>query len=181
MGQEWNASTPFQFFTDHDEALGRAVTEGRRKEFETFEKFSAVEVPDPQALETFQRSMLDRSQRERPPHSGVYALYRELLRLRREDPRLAVRTRGSWDAQPIGDAVRLMRRGPASSLCVTVNIRGTLQHELERDSELVLWSEDPRFGGAIEAAPVHDGKLVLDGPQAAVYAFPHHGHKMAPV
>ncbi len=181
MGQEWNASTPFQFFTDQPEELGRAVTEGRRKEFEYFAKFSAEELPDPQAVETFERSKLEESQRERAPHAGVYALYRELLRLRREDPRLRERTRGSWDAQPIGDAVRLVRRGPDSSVCVIVNVRGTARHELERDAQLLLWTEEPRFGGSAPVAPVHDGWLVLEGPQAAVYTFPHHGHRMKPV
>jgi maltooligosyltrehalose trehalohydrolase len=181
MGQEWNADSPFQFFTDHHETLGKAVTEGRRKEFDAFTRFSAGEVPDPQAVETFDRSRLAWAQRDRPPHAGVYALYRELLRLRRKDPRLLERARGSWDAQPIGDAVRLVSRGPDSSLCVVVNVRGTLNHELERDAQLLLWSEEPRFGGALPAAPVHEGKLVLEGPQAAVYEFPHHRHTFAPV
>ncbi|MGA9524513.1 MAG: malto-oligosyltrehalose trehalohydrolase [Myxococcaceae bacterium] len=171
MGQEWNASTPFQYFTDHPEALGRAVTEGRRKEFDAFARFAAEEVPDPQAPETFERSKLDWAQRERPPHAGVYALYRELLRLRREDPRLLEHTRGSWDAEPVGEAVRLVRRGPDSSLCVFVNVRGKLAYELERDAQMLLWSEEPRFGGALTSAPIHQGKLVLEGPQAAVYGF----------
>jgi maltooligosyltrehalose trehalohydrolase len=30
MGQEWAASSPFLFFTDHHQELGRLVTEGRR-------------------------------------------------------------------------------------------------------------------------------------------------------
>jgi hypothetical protein len=31
QGEEWSASTPFQYFTDHDDPeLGRAVREGRR-------------------------------------------------------------------------------------------------------------------------------------------------------
>ena len=40
MGQEWAASTPFQFFTDHGAELGRLVTEGRRAEFAGFSAFS---------------------------------------------------------------------------------------------------------------------------------------------
>jgi maltooligosyl trehalose hydrolase (EC 3.2.1.141) len=48
MGQEWAASTPFQFFTDHDEELGPSVTEGRRDEFADFSGFEGA-VPDPQA------------------------------------------------------------------------------------------------------------------------------------
>ncbi len=36
MGQEWAASTPFQFFTDFPEELGRLVTQGRRNLFKAF-------------------------------------------------------------------------------------------------------------------------------------------------
>ena len=49
QGEEWNASSPFQYFTDHkDPALAQAVREGRRKEFAHFVD-GADEVPDPQA------------------------------------------------------------------------------------------------------------------------------------
>jgi maltooligosyltrehalose trehalohydrolase len=36
MGQEWAATTPFQFFTDHNAELGLMVTAGRREEFGAF-------------------------------------------------------------------------------------------------------------------------------------------------
>src|SRR5690606_31763313 len=51
MGQEWAASTPFLYFTDHPTELGRLVTEGRRKEFEGFSAFRdparRTAIPDP--------------------------------------------------------------------------------------------------------------------------------------
>jgi maltooligosyltrehalose trehalohydrolase len=79
MGEEYLESRPFQFFTDHDDpAIAEATREGRRREFEAFAAFGG-EVPDPQDVETFLRSKLD----PREPD----ALYRELLRLRRELPR----------------------------------------------------------------------------------------------
>ena len=62
MGQEWAASEPFLYFTDHNEELGRLVTEGRRKEFEHFSAFAERNretIPDPQRVETFLRSKLD--------------------------------------------------------------------------------------------------------------------------
>src|SRR5690606_35197220 len=66
MGQEWAASTPFLYFTDHPEPLGSMVTEGRRKEFQHFSAFSDPEalerIPDPQAEGTFRRCILDRSE-----------------------------------------------------------------------------------------------------------------------
>src|SRR5207302_1405895 len=60
MGQEFAASTTFQFFTDHNPELGRLVTEGRRTEFKSFSAFSDPKtrerIPDPQAESTFLRS-----------------------------------------------------------------------------------------------------------------------------
>ncbi|XXF78689.1 malto-oligosyltrehalose trehalohydrolase [Myxococcaceae bacterium GXIMD 01537] len=172
MGQEWNAATPFLYFTDHHEELGRLVTEGRRREFAAFERFAGEEVPDPQARETFERSRLDRSEAGRPGHAGVLALYRELLALRTREPALLERHRGSFDAQALGpDALVLERRGAdGQALRVFVNLRGSLEHALPpgAHAEVVLWSEAPRFGGNVPAAPLREGMVRLSGPSAAV-------------
>lgn len=59
MGEEWAASTPWQFFTSHPEPeLGKATAEGRIAEFEKMGWDPDV-VPDPQDPETFTRSKLD--------------------------------------------------------------------------------------------------------------------------
>ena len=83
MGQEWAASTPFQFFTDHNEELGPLVSAGRKAEFEGFAGFTG-EVPDPQDPATFERSRLDWDEPSRPGHAHTLALYRALLALRRD-------------------------------------------------------------------------------------------------
>ncbi|MBI5161980.1 MAG: malto-oligosyltrehalose trehalohydrolase [Micrococcales bacterium] len=88
MGEEWAASTPWQFFTSHPEPeLGKATAEGRIAEFERMGWDPSV-VPDPQDPGTFERSRLDWSERDEPPHDRVLAAYRELLRLRRATPEL---------------------------------------------------------------------------------------------
>jgi maltooligosyltrehalose trehalohydrolase len=82
QGEEWNASSPFQYFTDHqDPALAQAVREGRRKEFAQF--VSAAEVPDPQAPETFARSKLKWEERSHGEHAEILAWYRKLIDYRR--------------------------------------------------------------------------------------------------
>src|SRR5687768_16764211 len=87
MGEEYGEPNPFQYFVSHgDEKLLGLVREGRRKEFESFGWGN--DVPDPGAVETFERSTLDRSARSKPGHRELYALYRELLRVRREEPAL---------------------------------------------------------------------------------------------
>ena len=60
MGEEHGEDAPFQFFTDHDDPfIADATREGRRKEFARFAAFAHEDVPDPQALATFERSKLD--------------------------------------------------------------------------------------------------------------------------
>jgi maltooligosyltrehalose trehalohydrolase len=87
QGEEWNASSPFQYFTDHkDPALAQAVREGRRREFAHFVGV-ADEVPDPQAPETFERSKLDWGERARGEHAKMLAWYRDLIKLRRQSRR----------------------------------------------------------------------------------------------
>jgi len=89
QGEEWAASTPFLYFTDHDDPeLGKAVTEGRRREFASF-GWDPADVPDPQDPETFRRSKLDWDEVARPPHAGVLDWHRRLIALRRSTPGLA--------------------------------------------------------------------------------------------
>lgn len=79
QGEEWGATTPFAYFSDHgDEELARAVTEGRRREFAAF-GWSPEEVLDPQAPETFRASCLDWSQAQ----SALSDWTRSLVALRR--------------------------------------------------------------------------------------------------
>jgi maltooligosyltrehalose trehalohydrolase len=88
MGEEWAASTPWQFFTDHtDPELAEAVRRGRRREFAEH-GWAEEDVPDPQDPATRDRSCLDWSELDREPHARVLAWYRRLLALRHEQPDL---------------------------------------------------------------------------------------------
>jgi maltooligosyltrehalose trehalohydrolase len=88
MGQEWGASTPFLYFTDHHEELGRLVVEGRQKDLSKFPIFARElkerSFPSPQTRETLERSRLRWEEADEDGHSGCLRLYREALRLRRE-------------------------------------------------------------------------------------------------
>ena len=88
MGEEWAASSPFQFFTSHPEPeLGKATAEGRIEEFEKMGWDPAV-VPDPQDPETFQRSKLDWDELSGGRHAVLLDCYRRLAELRRTVPAL---------------------------------------------------------------------------------------------
>jgi maltooligosyltrehalose trehalohydrolase len=95
MGEEYGEEAPFQFFTDHiDPFIADATREGRRREFASFAAFTGAEVPDPQAPETFERSKLTR---RRDPR--IEALYRALLRIRRDLPSEEIHTVYDEDAR----------------------------------------------------------------------------------
>ncbi|KIT17598.1 malto-oligosyltrehalose trehalohydrolase [Jannaschia aquimarina] len=83
MGDEWDETAPFLFFADFDGDLGRAVTEGRRKEFEKFADFATSDVPDPIRTETFERSRIDWDKAGTDAGRAAIARHRELLALRR--------------------------------------------------------------------------------------------------
>jgi maltooligosyltrehalose trehalohydrolase len=82
QGEEYGEDAPFRFFADHiDEDIAEATRKGRREEFASFATFAGEDVPDPQAIETFERSKLTRV-----ADPAVVALYRDLLALRRDLP-----------------------------------------------------------------------------------------------
>ncbi len=88
MGEEWGASTPWQFFTSHPERdLGKATAEGRIAEFARM-GWDAASVPDPQDPATFERSKLQWDELDQPTHRTQFDLYRRLIELRRRMPAL---------------------------------------------------------------------------------------------
>jgi maltooligosyltrehalose trehalohydrolase len=110
MGEEWAASSPWQFFTSHPEPeLALAVRNGRRREFAAH-GWAEAEVPDPQDPDTFERSKLDWDEAGKPGHAEILALYRKLIALRKSRPELS----DPWlDRVEVwhGDQFLVMRRG----------------------------------------------------------------------
>ena len=89
MGEEWGASTPFQFFSSHPEPdLARATAEGRKAEFADH-GWNADDIPDPQDPQTFARSKLNWDEVGRGEHARLLGIYRDLVALRRDDADMA--------------------------------------------------------------------------------------------
>jgi maltooligosyltrehalose trehalohydrolase len=85
MGEEFAASSPFLYFCDFAPELAKAVASGRRREFRRFAALpDALEVPDPNAVSTFEASKLHWDERDRSPHRERMALVRKLMALRRK-------------------------------------------------------------------------------------------------
>jgi maltooligosyltrehalose trehalohydrolase len=88
QGEEFAASSPFQYFAHHeDPELARAVSEGRKREFAAF-GWRPEEVPDPESRETFERSKLRWDEVERGHHAEMLEWCRKLLALRKTSPSL---------------------------------------------------------------------------------------------
>ncbi|MGI9070125.1 MAG: malto-oligosyltrehalose trehalohydrolase [Bryobacteraceae bacterium] len=88
QGEEFGASTPFQYFTQHnDPETGRNVSEGRCNEFAAFGWHPGC-VPDPQDPATFYRSKLRWDEATREPHSSLLEWHKKLVALRRSTPAL---------------------------------------------------------------------------------------------
>jgi maltooligosyltrehalose trehalohydrolase len=86
QGEEWAASSPFQYFADHeDPQLAQAVSEGRKREFQAF-GWSPDSIPDPESRDTFLRSKLSWDEIHDGQHARMQAWYRDLIRLRRSTP-----------------------------------------------------------------------------------------------
>ena len=159
MGEEWAASTPFQFFTSHPEPeLGQATADGRIAEFEQMGWDPAV-VPDPQDPETYQRSNLDWSEATTDRHARVLDVYRRLGRLRRERPELTDPSFGSVSCTA-DEETRFftMRRG---DLLVAVNFGDeTVQLPTHADDLLFATGDGVDLGAGSLTLPAHAGAVV---------------------
>lgn len=165
MGEEWGASTPWQFFTSHPEPdLGRATAEGRIAEFARM-GWDPDEVPDPQDAATFERSHLNWSELDAPEHVRLLRLYRDLAALRRERPELTDpdSARTSVVQHPPGDAPqsRVYRIG-RGSLSVLINLSPE-PAEFEVGTAAVVLLATKELAGAA-------GILTLPSDSAAVVA-----------
>ncbi len=172
MGQEWGATAPFLFFTDHNAGLGRLVKEGRRHEFRHYAAFAdpagLEKIPDCQSEQTFLACKIDWAERDREPHAGTLRLYQALLRLRRTEPALSCSRQGSFEALALDDDSLLLRREAdhGRSLWVVIRLRGSgtlsLQDQLSspcRHWDLILTTEDRPFAPGASAPRVE-----LSGP-----------------
>ena len=157
QGQEWGETRPFLYFTDHRPDLAEKVRRGRRAEFVAF-SWSA-DVPDPNDPATFERSRLDWSKAT----PEACALWRDLLRLRREVPALGNGRSdlASATADPVGRVVALERGDPSGSRAVVVaNLAGEPRCSPVDPGDLPL---------RLATRPP-EGPGVLSGASAAVWA-----------
>lgn len=162
MGEEWAASTPFQFFTSHPEPeLGTATADGRVSEFERMGWDPDV-VPDPQDPATFERSKLDWTEATTGRHAVLLEVYRDLARLRRSQPDLTDPSFGSVSCT-VDEETRVftMRRG---ALLVVVNF-GDTEATVETDGTELLFAtpSSASLASGVLTLPPHAGAVTGPG------------------
>jgi maltooligosyltrehalose trehalohydrolase len=170
MGEEWDAQTPFLYFTSHEDAgLIEAVREGRRREFAGFAW--SDDVPDPQDAATLARSRLDWSAAATPAGVAALALHADLLAMRREEPALHPGTGVAVQATVDGSCIALtLRPAGARPLVVLFNC-GPETAAVSVAAGAILWSsDDARYGGAGREIVLHvaDGRVIVPGHVAVV-------------
>jgi maltooligosyltrehalose trehalohydrolase len=159
MGEEWAASTPWLYFTDHeDPELAEAVRTGRRSEFKAF-GWQHDEVPDPQHPTTMERSVLRWDELNAQPHADVLAWYRDLIALRRATPDLRD---GRFDqlAVDVIEATRIVVLHRPSTV-VAANLSREPQ-TIELDVKTLLLS-------SVDVA-WHNGRVTLPPESVAILA-----------
>src|SRR6185295_19952297 len=116
-----------------------------------------VRLPDPTNSETFASSKLDLSERQH--HAEIYALHRDLLRLRQTDAVFRSQRPGGMDGAVLGSEAFVLRFFGAYSddRLLVVNLGSDLHLAPAPEPLLAppegmdwttLWSsEDPRYGG----------------------------------
>lgn len=183
MGQEWSASTPFLFFTDHHEELGKLIVQGRREEFRHFSAFNdpatLETIPDPQADDTFTSSKLNWEELGEPGHQGNLALIREGLAMRHRDAAFRPRNRETWRAGEIAAGIGAVRlESDTGTYLVVFDLHGRHYASLSDSSFAKLdggsWSQqlssnEVRFGGS--SPPAFDAKtqeVNFSGPETLV-------------
>ena len=137
------------------------MCQGRAESLRQFPSIDQPEMqarlPDPADPETFARSKLDLSERQR--HAELYMLHCDLLRLRREDPVFRVQRPGGMDGAVLGPEAFVLRffGEDGDDRLLVVNLGRDLPMEPAPEPLLappqdrewtILWSsEDPRYGG----------------------------------
>ena len=139
QGEEWAASTPFQYFADHeDPEMARLVSEGRKNEFKAF-GWSPESIPDPEKKETFLRSKLNWDELREAQHAEMLEWYRNLICLRQSTASLNDGDPGNISVKYDPDQLWLsMQRGEIIAVC---NLGKEPYHfSLTDDASLVMRS-----------------------------------------
>jgi maltooligosyltrehalose trehalohydrolase len=185
QGQEFSASAPFLYFADFAGDLAAAIRKGRAEFLEQFPSILLIAesgaLADPADPETFHRSKLDLTERDR--HPEAVALHRDLLRLRRERAAFRRQAPGGVDGAVLSPQtffLRFFAEAPTDERLLLVNLGPALLRSSIADPLaappvnrpwVVEWSsEDVMYGGDGGAELRQDGPWIIGAERAWVLA-----------
>ena len=186
QGQEFSASSRFLFFADHKPELNEKIRAGRVGFLRQWRSMVLPEmkkcIDDPGAQSTFESSRLDFS--EVRTHAEAYLLHQDLLRLRRQDPVIALQGEAGLDAAVLSSQAFLLRffsPDYENDRLLLVNLGVDLELNPAPEPLLAppsgaqwskLWSsDDPQYGGCGTAVLDSNENWRIPG-QAAVLLSP---------
>jgi maltooligosyltrehalose trehalohydrolase len=184
QGQEFAATSPFFYFADHNDEIAHFVARGRSDFLAQFRALATPEMqarlPDPGDPQTFTHSKLNLN--DRNLNREAYALHRDLLSLRRNDPVFyasqqscridgAVLSQDAW-------VIRFFGVNPGDDRLLLVNLSRDL-HLVPAPEPLLappkdciwdaMWfSDDPHYGGMGMPPWPRKGNWYLQGESAVV-------------
>lgn len=172
MGEEYNESNPFLYFTSHgDEELARLVSKGRKEEFPDF--INSAGFPEPQSEDVFDRSGL--SFDITGPRKHIYDFYRELIRLKKNHPVWSNYARTGITASAAGEKVILFTRTLKNNHLTTILNFGEIEiildlPELQADM-LLINSSDKKWGGSDNTTVIDpDGRVRVKPASIVVFS-----------
>jgi maltooligosyltrehalose trehalohydrolase len=190
QGQEFASSAPFLYFADHTKELSALVAGGRRKFLAQFPRLATpamqAQLSEPSDRATFERCRIDFT--ERRHNAAVYAFYKDLLRLRKEDAVLRSRQTTMVDGAVLNDDAFVLRffagdgADDGADRLLILNFGHDLQPDVVPEPllappEHMRWclgwsSEEPRYGGSgVLECESDDGVWFIQG-HAAVFLIP---------
>ena len=173
QGQDFGATTGFQFFSDHKAEIAKLSREGRATSLSQFPSLALPEMQaalaDPGDPRTFDASKLDFSEREK--NAPEYQMHKDLIALRRSDPVFANPRLRGVDGAVLSASAFLLRYFSEThgDRLVLVNLGMDLHLEpspepllapmADRRWRVVFSSEDPQYGGTGTRAPDENWRI----------------------
>jgi maltooligosyltrehalose trehalohydrolase len=183
QGEEFGASSPFEFFTDiGDTSVRDAIRRGRAEWLAPFLSLTEEEawrtLPAPDDPAVFVRCKLDFSEREK--NRQLYKLHIDLLKLRREDSRFRQQSSGGIDGAVLGPAsfvLRYFSKENDDRLLVVNFGESQVMHPVSEPLlapptgcawEMLWTSDSPRYGGGDAVAITNEEQWFLPAESAVV-------------
>jgi maltooligosyltrehalose trehalohydrolase len=166
MGEERSEPNPFLFFVSHtDQELIKAVRKGRKAEFADFHTHG--EAPDPQAIETFERSKLNWDILDQEPHQTMLRYYKTLIVLRKHQPALKSpdRKNMSVEVDTANNTLILQRWTDEQSVICLLNFANTNQNMMIPEG-VDQWQKLFDSAGQEWNGPVSSPQIISTGVMA---------------